>query len=248
MAVQSMEFRGCKMGLHGPVQGQGAMTNPWLDIALVDYEAHMSLPTIGQAQMIADQLDRALKRWAPTSVAVIGCAGGNGLDRIATSPVKRVVAVDLNPDYIERTRARYARRLPGLELVCGDAQSASLVYGPVAFTYAALLFEYVDVPLTLKTLKRNSGPDAVLTTVLQLPHSAIPAVSSSPYQSLSSLASAMTLVAPETLSLAAAEVGFAAADSMIIELASGKRFCVQDFTLGHLAVTHPVGGGSATID
>jgi hypothetical protein len=39
----------------------------------------------------------------------------------------------------------------------------------------------------------------------------------------------MTLVAPETLRHAAADVGFAAADSAIIELSSGKRFCVQHF-------------------
>lgn len=104
------------------------------------------------------------------------------------------------------------------------------MYDPVDFTYAALLFEYVDVPSTLRTLARNSRPDAVLTTVLQLPHSTIPAVSSSPYASLSSLATAMALVAPESLSHAAAEVGFAAAGSTLIELGSGKRFCVQHFT------------------
>jgi hypothetical protein len=27
------------------------MSNPWLHIPLVDYEGHMSLPAIGQAQM-----------------------------------------------------------------------------------------------------------------------------------------------------------------------------------------------------
>jgi len=63
--------------------------------------------------------------------------------------------------------------LAGLELICADVQSQSLAYGPVDFTYAALLFEYVEVSSTLNTLKRNSRPDAVLTTVLQLPHSTI---------------------------------------------------------------------------
>ena len=207
-----------------------ALSNPWLNIPLADYEGHMSLPTVGQAQMIADQFDRALKRGAPASVAVIGCAGGNGLDRIEPGTVERVVAVDLNPDYIEWTRARHARRLRGLEVLCADVQSETLTYGPVDFTYAALLFEYVDVPSTLKTLARNSRPSAVLTTVLQLPHSTMPAVSSSPYGSLVSLATVMTLVAPESLSRAAAEVGFAAAGSHMIELKSGKRFCVQNFT------------------
>lgn len=205
------------------------MSNPWLNIPLDDYEGHMSLPAVGQAQMLAEQLDRALERWAPASIAIIGCAGGNGLDKIAARRIERAVAVDVNPDYIERTRVRHAHRLQGLELVCADVQSESLIYGPVDLTYAALLFEYVGVLSTLKTLRRNSRPNAVLTTVLQLPHQTIHAVSPSPYKSLGSLASAMTLVAPETLCHAAANVGFAAADSTTVELPSGKRFCVQNF-------------------
>ena len=132
-----------------------ATGNPWLNIPLEDYEGHMSLPTVAQAQMIADQLDRAIARWAPTSIAVLGCAGGNGLERISAGRVERVVAVDVNPDYIERTRVRHAQRLPGLELVCADVQSESARYSPVDLTYAALLFEYVDVRSTLKMLKRN---------------------------------------------------------------------------------------------
>lgn len=207
------------------------MSNPWLDVPLDDYEDHMSLPAVGQAQMLAEQLDRALGRWTPTSVAVIGCAGGNGLEKMAGKMVDRVVAVDVNPDYIERSRARYAQRLSGLELVCADVQSESLAYGPVDFTYAALLFEYVGVLATLTTLKRNSRPGAVLTTVLQLPHPTIHAVSPSPYKSLGTLESAITLVAPDALRHAAADVGFAAVDSTVIELPSGKGFCVQNFRL-----------------
>jgi hypothetical protein len=206
------------------------MSNTWLDIPLDDYEGHMSLPAVGQAQMIAEQLAHAIKRWTPTSIAVIGCAGGNGLDRISGSRVERVVAVDVNPDYIERTRDRYAKRLQGLELICADVQSESLIYDAVEFTYAALLFEYVGLPSTLKTLKRNSRPGAILTAVLQLPHSSVPAISPSPYSSLGDLATAMTLVAPEKLCHAAEHVGFTVADSTVLELSSGKRFRVQNFT------------------
>jgi hypothetical protein len=50
-------------------------TSPWLDIPLDDYEGHMSLPTVGQAAMIADLLGRAIMRWSPARIAVIGCAG-----------------------------------------------------------------------------------------------------------------------------------------------------------------------------
>ena len=32
----------------------GEMSNPWLSIPLEDYEGHMSLPAVGQAQMLAE--------------------------------------------------------------------------------------------------------------------------------------------------------------------------------------------------
>jgi hypothetical protein len=38
---------------------KSAMSNPWLNIPLADYEGHMSLPAVGQAQMIAEQFARA---------------------------------------------------------------------------------------------------------------------------------------------------------------------------------------------
>jgi hypothetical protein len=53
------------------------MRNPWLDVPLNDYEGHMALPGVGQADLIAELLYQAVARWAPASIAVIGCAGGN---------------------------------------------------------------------------------------------------------------------------------------------------------------------------
>jgi len=215
----------------GKVVGTNAeiMSNPWLDIPLDDYEGHMGQPTVGQAQMIAEQLEVALKRWAPTSIAVIGCAGGNGLDRVEVATVKRIVAIDVNPLYIEQTHSRHSKTLGRLEVICADVQSDSLNYEPVDFTYAALIFEYVELTSTLNTLRRNSTTHAVLATVLQLPHPAMHAVSSSPYKSLGTLSSYMNLVAPDALCKAAIDAGFTAIDSNVIKLKSGKQFCAQTF-------------------
>ena len=205
------------------------MSNPWLDIPLADYEGHMSLPEVGQAHLLAEVFDRAVKRWSPASIAMIGCAGGNGFERLAAGAMDRLIGVDVNPDYIEQARRRHAQRLPNIELLCADVQSQSLTYGPVDFTYAALLFEYVDMAAALDTLKRNSRPNARLTTVVQLAHSTLSPVSSSPYRSLGRLAPIMKLVVPEELRGAAAQAGFAYDDSEILTLASGKQFCVQNF-------------------
>ncbi|MFY9641288.1 MAG: hypothetical protein WA384_03865 [Rhodomicrobium sp.] len=47
------------------------MMNPWLEIPLKDYEAHVSLPEVAQAACLADTLDRLVRDHAPESVAVI---------------------------------------------------------------------------------------------------------------------------------------------------------------------------------
>jgi SAM-dependent methyltransferase len=98
----------------------GSISNPWLRIPLEDYEGHMSLPSIRQAQMLADQFERLLVRHRPTSVAIVGCAGGNGLERIEAGQVRRVVGIDINPEFIEAARARHARRLVGAERITID--------------------------------------------------------------------------------------------------------------------------------
>jgi hypothetical protein len=51
------------------------MNNPWLDVPLADYEGHMALPGIEQAQLLSDIFADVLAKFSPRSVAVIGCAG-----------------------------------------------------------------------------------------------------------------------------------------------------------------------------
>src|SRR5271165_2155312 len=121
------------------------MHSPWLEIPLQDYEGHMSLPSVGQTPMLADQLEKLVGQHAPSSVAVIGCAGGNGLDRCESAGVRRVVAIDINPGYIAACKIRYAHRLPNLELHCADVESKQLQFEPVDLVYAALIFEYADI-------------------------------------------------------------------------------------------------------
>jgi SAM-dependent methyltransferase len=189
----------------------------------------MSLPSIDQADMLARQFELLVERVAPSSVAIIGCAGGNGLERIESERLQHIIGVDINPDYIEQARARHATRLTQLELYCADIQSDSLRFGPVGLIYAALLFEYVETPATLATLRRNCLPGGTLATLVQLPHSTRAAITPSPYGSLGALAPVMKLIAPDDLRRRAAASGFAEETSESIELHSGKQFCMQTF-------------------
>ena len=89
------------------------MRNPWFDIPLAEYEGHMSLPEVAQAQLLGNVFEGMLKKYIPKSVAIIGCAGGNGLERISTDITNRVVAVDLNALYVENLCAGSAHCFRG---------------------------------------------------------------------------------------------------------------------------------------
>ena len=202
--------------------------NPWLDIPLADYEGHMSQPDIGQATMIAAHLGGLVAQFRPSSVAVIGCAGGNGFDRIP-SFVERLVGVDINPRYIDLAASRYTGRIPGLELYVGNIQLMEQIFQPVDLIYAALVFEYVDVAQSMRSLARHCVQGGTLATLVQLPHEDKTAISPSRYSSLQRLAPVMQLVAPEELAARAAEAGFVPEDANVIASPGGKLFAAQLF-------------------
>ena len=201
------------------------MSNPWLDIPLADYEGHMALPTVGQSQLIADELEALVRAHAPASVAVIGCAGGNGFERL--SGVTRVVGVDINPAYIERARERY----PGVEFLVADIESAGLLFEPVDLVYVALVLEYVDPGRAMRVLQRHCKPGSVLAVLSQLPHETLAHVSPSPYTSLQKLAPGMRLVTPEMIQEQARLACFALERSRAVAATGGKQFSVMEFRL-----------------
>jgi ubiquinone/menaquinone biosynthesis C-methylase UbiE len=205
--------------------------NPWLDIPLADYEAHMALPTVGQSQLIADELAALVRRYSPTSVAVIGCAGGNGFDRLIDTSVTRVVGVDINPAYIEQARRRYSGEIPGLEVYVADLESTEVIFEPVDLAYVALVFEYVDLERAMRVLQRHCKPGSVLAVLSQLSHDTLAHVTPSPYTSLLQLEPRMRLVAPEVLQEFARQAGFAPERSRTVAATGGKNFSVLEFRL-----------------
>lgn len=205
--------------------------NPWLEIPLADYEAHMALPQVAQAALLCDVLADLLRAHRPASVALLGCAGGNGCELIDPAVTRRVVAVDLNPAYVNTSRARFADRFACFETICGDVEQ-DLRCEPVALAYAALLFEYVEVAPALRTVAAMLAPDGVLAVVLQEPSPDVAAVTPSPYVSLGALAARLRHVDPDALADAAEDVGLAETSCRRELSAGGKNFVVKTFQHG----------------
>lgn len=201
------------------------MKNHWLDIPLSDYEGHMAM--VGQSQMIADVFEELLNEHIPASLAVIGCAGGNGFDRILSDITKRVVGVDINAGYIEEVRKRFKNRFKLLELYACDIQTTEFSFPPVNLVFAGLLFEHVDVVAALKRIACILKPGGILGVVLQLSSSGTAKVTPSPFKTLEPLSHSMQLVNPKHFNKLAKTFGYKAVGSRLIKLQSGKCFQFQ---------------------
>ena len=200
--------------------------NPWLGIRLDDYEAHMAMPEIAQAQMLARLLAQSVDESASASVAMLGVAGGNGLEALDPRIVKRVVAVDINPSFTAETKARFTSRFDTLDCHCCDIDDGLPDFEPVDLVFAGLLLEYIDYPRFLAALPKILTPRGMFVAVLQMPSPDLPEVSDSPYRSLLVLESAFRFVSPSDVQSKLEAAGFQAIDATGIELPSGKEFCI----------------------
>ena len=202
------------------------MKNPWLRIPASDYEAHMALPDVGQAQAIRKLMASALKEYTPASLAVIGCTTGNGLEHVDPTHTRRVVGVDINAAYLAVLETRFAGKIPHLELIEADITAPGFGFDPVSMVFAALLFEYVDVAAALRNIARCLTPEAILVAVLQLPSPESAPVTASRYKSLKLLSSIMKLVSPPEFSGMCRSLGLQQIQTDSILLKKGKAFWV----------------------
>jgi trans-aconitate methyltransferase len=205
------------------------MRNPWLDIPLADYEAHMASSEVAQAQMIADLLAQLLRTHRPRSLSVIGCAGGNGFERVDRLQTTRVVGVDINPAYLAEARRRFDGAFAALELCCADVGTDELAFAPVDLIFAALIFEHVDARVALPRLIARLAAGGLLAVLLQLPAVGVPPVTPTSHTSLAALAQVMRLVDPEAIVETARSAGLAPAGSQRIDLPTGKSFQLLRF-------------------
>lgn len=204
------------------------MKNPWLDIPLDDYESHMTLPHVGQSQLLSRLLGEAIESYRPSSIALLGCAGGNGLERVPSTSVERVVGIDINPRYLERTADRYRDHIPRLELFAGDLGVDRFVFEPVDLVFAGLIFEYVDTTKLLEQALSMLTNGGRLVSVVQLPGS-IEDVTPSPYTTLKRISSVLHVVSPNRLAALARESGFDMEAERVVTATGGKAFQVSVF-------------------
>lgn len=205
------------------------MANPWLAVPLDDYEGHMGPDGVAQLDALAELFECALRRLRPESAAILGVAGGNGLDRISPDVTTRVCGVDVNPLYLEAVRRRYGSRLPGLELDCVDLAREPVHREPAGLVHAALIFEHAGVDGCLRHAVRLVAACGSLSVVLQLESPGAPAVGATSFRSVQGLSQDFHLVAPAQLVEALAAYSFRLAWETLRPVSGGKAFWMGVF-------------------
>jgi hypothetical protein len=208
--------------------GGGGVSNPWLLVPLSDYEGHMGSAEIRQLGALSDLFAEAMVCCHPSSVAVLGVAGGNGLEHVDRNKTTRIVGLDLNPLYLETVRQRYSY-LAGLELHCIDLSEQRVELQPVELVHAALLFEHAGVGRCLDNALTMVMPGGHLSAVLQLPSDEADAVGSSRYSSVQTLRSHFSLVGCAWLRDSLAGRGLRLVHQAKRELPAGKGFWMGIF-------------------
>ena len=205
------------------------MLNPWLAVPLAEYEQHMSSVEVRQMEVLSDLFAEAIGRCRPSSIAVLGIAGGNGLDRIDTCITERIVGVDLNPQFLEAVRQRYSH-LPGLELYCVDLSEQCLKLEPVQLVHAAVIFEHAGVDCCLENALAMAAPGGYLSVVLQLPSEGGQKAVTSRFSSIESLRPHFSMINREWLCELLAGRGFRLNHQTTRPLPGGKGFWAGIFS------------------
>jgi hypothetical protein len=204
------------------------MSNPWFGVPLEDYEGHMNSPGVQQLGALSELFAEVLRLYSPASVAILGIAGGNGLEHIDNRITQRVVGVDVNPTYLEAVRQRYSL-ISGLELYRVDLASEIVDVAPAQLVHAALVFEHAGVRLCLKNAVSLVAKEGALSVILQLPAKSEPEVSTTSFPSMQALKSYFTLIEPSKLCEALESYQFRISHETVRPLQAGKRFWIGVF-------------------
>ncbi|MBI4721159.1 MAG: class I SAM-dependent methyltransferase [Chitinivibrionia bacterium] len=203
--------------------------NPWLRVPPADYEGHMNSPGVNQLEPLGVIFSDVYARFKPSSLAIIGCATGNGFEHVDAGVTKRLVGIDINPVYLDIARERYRRLEPILELICMPVESCDFPRGAFDLVHAGLVFEYLDPADALAKTAEWLSPGGVLSIVLQLPSAECGPVSKSAFESVKILESVLHLVPPEELERLAGGAGLWLVEKRKIPLHGGKSFFAAIF-------------------
>ena len=155
------------------------MSNPWNDIALSDYENHMSLDSVQQLQAMNSIMRDQFEAYPVDTAMVLGVAGGNGLEHVRRDKYRTVYGVDINSDYLNVVKERYINLDGVLECLQTDLINEYDKLPDSQLVIANLLVEYIGYEAFVKAMMRVRP--LYISCVIQINTDEAAWVSDSPY-------------------------------------------------------------------
>ncbi len=117
--------------------------NPWMQIDLAQYESHMGLDSVGQLQTVSRMTKDQLADFPAKTAAILGVAGGNGLEHVPVGKFSAVYGIDVNSAYLAECGRRFSHLSDILRLVEADVSDPAAALPRAELVIANLFIEYV---------------------------------------------------------------------------------------------------------
>ena len=203
------------------------MKNPWEEISLDDYEKHMSLDSVRQLQAMNALMKEQFEAYPADTAMVLGVAGGNGIEHARPEKYRAVYCVDINEEYLEAVRERYAGQ-PAVQCLRADLTEETDKLPAAELVIANLLIEYIGYPAFISVI-RKVNPEYV-SCVIQINTDEKNWVSDSPYlHAFDGLDRVHHQMEAGALTAAMEEIGYAGILRTAEALPNGKALVRLDY-------------------
>ena len=200
--------------------------NPWSIVPAADYERHMGPEGVDQLAPLSATFQEVYLAAQPDRLLVVGAATGNGLDHVDPAVTRRIVALDVNMQYLGICRQRFFHLGPRLELFCTSL--AAWKSPPQAFDliHAGLVLEYMHPEPAVAQLCGWLSDQGTVSVVLQLPGGDPPTPA---LKALEIIRKAQRRVDPAELTALFAAHGLRPRRSRVVPLKYGQSFWCGTF-------------------
>ena len=204
------------------------MSNPWEEISLDDYEKHMSLDSVRQLQALDSIMKEQFSAYPVETAAVLGIAGGNGLEHIDTDKFRTVYGIDINADYLRAVSQRYTQLSGVLECLHIDLEHEVEKLPQTQLLIANLLIEYIGYVAFQKAVLQTAPQ--YISCVIQINTDTEQWVSESPYlHAFDRLDEVHHQMEGKALTVAMNEIGYSLILQKSYPLPNGKALMRLDF-------------------
>lgn len=184
---------------------------------------------VAQAQLLNYLTDKYLQKHNPENVLFLGISGGNGLEHVDITKVKRICGIDINKTYLETTQKRFGEKIHQLELINADISSSNESFIKADFIWGALILEYVDIEKAFEFIENNAAESATLIITTQS-NNGLESVSSTGIEPIKSVKAMFKFIDKENLQSNALRFGLELIDSEENTLPNGKSLITYEFS------------------